>query len=391
MRYFSLVLALPVCFFGFSAKNTSKKVQSEPPSLEQQMLSHVEKVLVVDSLTVDKFEFFRQYSLQPSAGRILSGKEVAASIQDTPISDEFAGEPFTGFTNEFNDYLIWSQEDTTGYLRLAESVRLVDGSWSAPEFTPTVLNNGKELEDDEDDDIEDRVLANAAFPFMLDDGQTLYFASDNENSLGGYDIFIATKDPSDGEFLIPGNLGMPFNSPFDDYMMVLDRQTGVGWWATDRNQLGDRITIYIYALTDERVNVDPEDENLLAYATLSGWDGLLDEDQQAERRRLKAEMSKIKPANLRTPDFSLDMPGGKTYNYFSDFKNSKAASRMQLYLAQKESLQKKQAQLSTLRKQFAEGNRQVQPRILALEEEVRKDSASLKNLLSEIYKLENSR
>lgn len=340
-----------------------------PPTLEEQMLSHVEKVLVVDSLTVDKFDFFKAYRLYPSAGRILSGAEVARTLKGVEVPDEFSGDPFTGFTNEFNDFLVWAQEDTTGVVNIAESVRLIDGSWSRPEFT---------LE-----------FPDAAFPFMLDDGQTLYFAADNESSLGGYDIFVATKDPSDGSYLIPGNVGMPFNSEYDDYMMAVDRQSGLGWWATDRNQLGDRITIYIYALSDDRVNVDPEDENLEAYATLSGWRELLDERQLAEAERLKAQLAAIKAPESRRYDFTLPMPGGRTYHFYSDFKNGKAAAKMQLYMSQKSSLRKKEKDLGALRGQYASGNTSLASRILTLEEQVRNDSKALDSLLSEIYQLEN--
>lgn len=371
------IVALP------SAIGAKKTVAvPEQSSLEEHMLSHVERILVVDTIEVDRFEFFRHYRIAPSAGTILSGEEVKRRLGATPLSGDFAGQPFTGFSNEFADYMIWAQEDTTGYLRLAESVRLSDGKWSSPEFTPSVLNAGKETEEDH------AVAANAAFPFMQDDGQTLYFASDNGESLGGYDIFVATRDPSDGEFLIPGNLGMPFNSPFDDYMLAIDRQTGVGWWASDRNQLGDRITIYIFALTDERVNVDIDDEQLHTYATLSGWESLLEDDQMGERNRLRSEISKINRSESRRPEFLLPMPGGVSYHYFTDFKNPKAATQMQLYLGQKASLEMKEKDLAMLRTEYAGGKRSIGTRIQTLEQQLRKERAAIAELLSQIYKLE---
>lgn len=377
----ALVLALS--FSGAMAKKTVP-APPPPPTLEQQMLAHVEKILVIDTIDVDREDFFRSYRLMPSAGRILSSKEVASALKGVKFPENFTGSPSSGFTNEFNDYLIWAQKDTTGYLRLAESYRLLDGTWSSPEFTSPVLNGLSE--DAEDEPVE----ANAAFPFMADDGQTLYFASDSEASLGGYDIFVASKDPSDGSFLLPGNLGMPFNSEFDDYMMVLDNQSGVGWWASDRNQLGDKVTVYIYALSDERVNVDPDDENLLVYASLSGWESLLDDEAVEQARQFREELSKIKKPEERAPEFILPVPGGKTYRYISDFKNRKAASQMQLYLAQKSSLEKSERELSALREEFAKSRRNngLDGRIKVLEEKIRSDRNNLKSLLSDIYKLE---
>lgn len=361
--------------------------QEPNEALRSQMLSHVEKIFVIDSINVPREDFLSHYKLQPSAGRILSGADVASALHAMTLPDGFRGEPFTGFTNEFNDYMIWAQEDTTGYLRLAESVRLVDGSWSAPKFTPPLLNAGVEEDDDQTP-----VDANAAFPFMMDDGQTLYFAADNGQSVGGYDIFIATKDPSDGEFLIPGNLGMPFNSPFNDYMMVIDRQTGVGWWASDRNQLDGEVTIYIYAVSDLRENIAPDDPNLHTYATLSGWQQLLDEEGEAMRRKYLKEIAAIRPADTRTPEFTLPMPGGTTYKFFNDFKNSRAAALMKNYLKDEAEYQNNVKKLENLREHFhlSPKSAQTGTQIADLEEHLRSQEVNLKNLLSEVYRLETN-
>ena len=377
MRLYNLFPALFIGGFAFTA--------FADEALEKNMLSHVEKIMVIDSLNVDKDAFFRHYKIQPSAGTILSGEEVSNRISQTDIPVTFQGEPHTGFTNEYGDYMIWAQEDSTGYLRLAESVKLMNGDWDTPHFTPPVLNYGTEIPADIP------VNANAAFPFMADDGQTLYFAADNAKSLGGYDIFIATKDPSDGSFLIPGNIGMPFNSPYDDYMMVLDRQTGVGWWATDRNRLEDEITIYIYALSDDRIDVDPDDENLNIYTTLHGWHTLLDEEGEAAREKYIAEINSIKKPDTRTPDFELPMPQGKTYRYFNDFKNKASVRLMKEYLSDCTTLNKTKKRLRELREKFyEEGGRELARQIESLENEVRSRETSLKVLLSDIYRSEGS-
>lgn len=354
--------------------------------LEQQMLAHVEKILVVDSITVDKDAFFSHYRLQPSAGMLLSGDEVSVRLEGMDLPEDFVGDPFTGFTNEFGDYMIWAQEDTTGYLRLAESVLLGDGSWSSPTFTPKVLNFGAEVNDTVPVD------ANAAFPFMLDDGQTLYFAADNAQSLGGYDIFIAKRDPTDGEYLIPGNIGMPFNSIFDDYMMVLDTQTGVGWWATDRNQIEDKVTIYVYVLSDERVNIDTDDELLYDYASLYGWEYLLDEEALSTSRKFRDEISRIKVPERREPEFTLPMPGGRTFHFFSDFKNNQSAALMKRYIADRETLAEKSERLADLRERFhATNDKSLISQIKNLESQVRSDSKALQSLLSQIYKAEGQK
>ena len=91
---------------------------------------------------------------------------------------------------------------------------------------------------------------------MMSDGITLYYANDGDNTLGGYDIFM-TRKGDDGRFLQPQNIGMPYNSPYDDYMLAIDEVTGAGWWATDRNQIPDSVTIYVFVPNDEGRTILP--------------------------------------------------------------------------------------------------------------------------------------
>ncbi len=70
------------------------------------------------------------------------------------------------------------------------------------------------------------------------DGDTLYFSSEGHNSMGGYDVFMTTRDET-GVWSKPVNMGYPINSPDDDvfYRSGLDdkhayysanRENGVG-------------------------------------------------------------------------------------------------------------------------------------------------------------------
>ena len=63
---------------------------------------------------------------------------------------------------------------------------------------------------------------NDNYPFMLSNGITLYFASDGEGSMGGYDIFRSNMNTETGQFYPPFNLGMPYNSEANDYMMAIN-------------------------------------------------------------------------------------------------------------------------------------------------------------------------
>jgi len=116
------------------------------------------------------------------------------------------------------------------------SFKLLD-NWSLPVSVSNVINTD----------------ANENYPFLMLDGVTLYFASDGENSIGGYDIFITKYASGSQDFLVPENIGMPFNSPANDYMMVIDEQQRIGWFATDRNQPAGKVMIYKFIPNETKI------------------------------------------------------------------------------------------------------------------------------------------
>ena len=90
------------------------------------------------------------------------------------------------------------------------------------------------------------------YPFMLSDGITLYYAAVGVESFGGYDIFVTRYDMDEKKFLYPENLGMPFNSPANDYMLAIDEFNQLRWFFSDRNQTENKVCIYIFIKNDIR-------------------------------------------------------------------------------------------------------------------------------------------
>ena len=346
----------------------------------QRLLERVQKIVILDSITVNRDELLDHYRLPKSAGRLLTPEEIAATI-----GMEFDGLG-PGYSNEFGDLMIWSMTDSVGNQRIMESSRLIDGSWSDPLWASAVLN-GSEVTDE----YEELTAYNALYPFLLDDGQTLYYASDNQESIGGLDIFLATRSSSTGDYLKPSNMGMPFNSPDDDYMLAIDQLNGIGWWATDRNHLGDLTTIYVYVLPDARENI-PEDADPVVSARIDDFHEWWTDENADKIAELKALIEEMDPDPFRTADFTLPVPVGGYYSYWSDFKNSRASDAMKSYLDFAGELNTKEQELRQLRKAWSEGRKDDRTRgkIVQLENEVEKLRGKVKNQLSEVYKLEFS-
>lgn len=91
---------------------------------------------------------------------------------------------------------------------------------------------------------------NDKFPFLLLDGLTLYFSSDREGGMGGYDIYKSIYDAEKKVFSEPVNMGIPFNSPADDLLFVTDEFNSVAWFASNRETNGDDWIVYQLSWND---------------------------------------------------------------------------------------------------------------------------------------------
>lgn len=77
---------------------------------------------------------------------------------------------------------------------------------------------------------------NERFPFADDNG-ILYFASDGHAGLGGLDIFKSEK--SSGTWQSPQNMGAPINTNHDDFNLIYDKESNLGFFCSNRNGNGN--------------------------------------------------------------------------------------------------------------------------------------------------------
>ncbi len=88
------------------------------------------------------------------------------------------------------------------------------------------------------------------FPYVSDSGR-LYFASDGHVGLGGLDIFVTV--PEEGTFSIPYNIGRPVNSSEDDFSFVLNEETKIGYFSSNRQGGKGNDDIYSFKQIDELI------------------------------------------------------------------------------------------------------------------------------------------
>lgn len=327
----------------------------------RNMLNRVERIEVFDSINVPAEDFFRYYRLSPESGSLNA---------PTVLPSKFnAASPTVVYEPESRSEMIWAVPDDNNDFRLVSSVALYGDDWDQPQPLGDHLGEG----------------GDANYPFMMPDGITLYFANDGENSLGGYDIFITRRDGN--SFFQPQNLGMPYNSPYNDYMLAIDESTGVGWWASDRNRIEGMVTLYMFKPAEMRVNVDVTAPDLRTRASLSSI---------ASTREPGSNYDELKAAiaDITTFEHSLKalcnfpMPDGSIITRPEQLKSYDARLALERYIDLKKSVDANKARLNELRRQYGHGYESVADDILKLERQDYDDMITLKHAANEVIEAE---
>lgn len=200
------------------------------------MLQGMERIIVVDSIVLPKHDLLSAYSLSESAGTIAWNGTMHQS---------------THYTGAFGDYRIFPS--TQG---LCSSLRFGD-QWT--ESMPLSIENS------------DTLATGINYPYLLSDGMTLYFAQESKEGLGGLDIYMTRLNPATHTYYRPENIGLPYNSTANDYLLAIDEEAGIGYFASDRRQPADSVCVYYFmpnALREGYENDTLSTDRLLSLARL---------------------------------------------------------------------------------------------------------------------------
>jgi len=211
-----------------------------------------------------------------------------------------------------------------------------------------------------------------SYPFVLGDGVTLYFASKGNGSIGGYDLFVTRYKNND--FLAPEQLGMPFNSPANDYLMVIDESKNLGWFVSDRSQPEGKVCVYLFIPDESRKRIaeSDDDEWLCRRAILSSiretWAAGADYSALINKARTD-ETASATPQ--RKQDFEFVINDNTTYYTLNDFKNAEARGFYQKAESVLKQIRDTELKLNESRDKYTAGNtavrNQLKPTILKAE------------------------
>jgi len=272
---------------------------------------------VVGKDTISKDMLLSMYHPVKDAGYILYNKDFFESgVDPNGIL----------YLTERKDEVYFSMPvDSSNHLDIFKMEKLLDG-WGEP-----VKLNGINSKDDD------------LYPYLQIDGVTLYFSSNREGGLGGYDIYKTIYDPDSKSFSEPVNMGIPFNSPKDDYFFVTDEFTGVAWFASNRNTTGNKEMVYQIIWDGSVVkNMVYEEKDVKISASMPLLDVIPEKILKLNQRQHK---SGIQQTTKELFQFKIN--DNITLTDFSQFQ-SKEALRV---FRQGYTLQQKKDSLSTLMKE----------------------------------------
>jgi hypothetical protein len=297
-----LLLILALTATAQKRKKAPVLTPEEQEHLEkmERMRASTEKVMFIDSLVVDKSQFLQYYNLNPECGSLKTYKEVYNSDKQP-----------RGFVHitDMEKMRLFSKENNEGIINLYYQERIAN-KWQR-ESRISGVNDGKRF-------------TRVNFPFMMGDGQTLYFAADGKEGIGGYDIYVTRYNKETGRYLKAESIGMPFNSEANDYMYAIDEYDSLGWFATDRNQPEGKVCIYTFIPSPIRQTYDTEvysPEEIKQFADISDISKTWTDSLALVAARSRLRMSALRKKQQTTGrEFTFVINDNLVYTRLADFK-----------------------------------------------------------------------
>ena len=235
-----------------------------------------------------------------------------------------------------------------------EWLSMVGKNWEVQPIEMKALNSGAEL----------------IYPYLLEDGTTLLFGRMSDDGLGGYDLYMSRLTGQGDSFYEPTLLGMPYNSPYNDYLLTYDEEKDAGWLVTDRFCPSDSLFVYYAKGRPPFLSGKSRDE----VDSLSTEQAFL----RASLRDLPSrdtDVAVATPEDEKSGDFYFLLQGNRVYRYWSDFSSKEAVEAF--------------AHLRLQWQQMTEERRKdLRETILMTETQLASEAEKLKALYDAVRKLE---
>ena len=350
-----------------TAQTPRKKTAVRKPAVEapvidpriQRMTQNTQRIVFIDSMLVPRSEMLSRIQLTPEAGRLTADTE----------NNCF------GYQNELGTRAFYAKPD----FRL---------------YTSQLV--GRQMDDEQVVNISS-ISGFTEFnsPYLMNDGQTLYFAAKGSESIGGYDIFVTRYHSATRSFLKPENIGMPFNSEADDLLYVIDEGNNIGYFATTRRQPEGYVCIYRFIPTESRQTYDTDSyatlERLAAIYSIRDTWGDGHDREEALKRLENTQRSTLDGQHPKQNDFVIN--DRVTYHSSNDFRALGNTERYRQLLDLQKRLDEYQQALEKSRNYYGKATvgerKQLAVEMQQMEQDLLRMNESMHALEKEIRNNEN--
>jgi hypothetical protein len=340
-------------YIELQKKKKDDTAESEELLLQVRNLRRMQEntgdIQVIDSIVVDKRDFLNAYNLSEDCGMVLDYNIFFKSDRKYES---------TAFLNQKEDKIYYGRPSDNGIYSIYSQTKLLD-AWG----------DEKKLLPDSGSD--------SNYPFVLTDGFTMYFSSKGYGSIGGYDLFITRYNLNTNTYLTPEQMGMPFNSPANDYMMIIDETKGLGWFVSDRNQPEDKVCVYLFIPEASRRPVSNiEDPDIIrARASLTSIRDTWRNSSDYPNLITLAHKENTKKENASSRDFVFIVNDKTVYYSLNEIKSQETKDLYNQYLKIEIQVATLESKLKDIRQSYTKGNKaireQLKPAILKAEYELR--------------------
>lgn len=353
-------------FQSYASLLTKKKQTPEDPEgiaerskNAQRMLDKVEDIQIIDSTVVDKDQFLSAYTLSQECGSLQTAQQFFKSSDTSTV-----------YMNQKGDKIFYAHATSDNHYCLFNQSKLMD-KWGDEKQLPMTVNTNQ------DDN----------YPFVMSDGVTIYFASKGYNTIGGYDLYVTRYNIGTDTYLTPEQLGMPYNSPYNDYMIVFDETKNLGWFVSDRFQPEGKVCVYLFIPNADDKRIESDDMDLkrahaAPYAIKDTWQSGSDYSKliSLAHRAIPFGQKKVQH------DFEFVINDNTVLYSLDEIKSTEAKNLYMKVLAEKKQISDLQNKLDKLRARYeaagGKGNDQLKQEIMECESTI----SSLYNQPAELEK-----
>lgn len=303
-----------------------------------QALRGTDHVVVVDSVVVDKQTFLAAYNISDEMGKVAMTNKGRT----------------TEFTTQLGNKVYASEPDK-------ETLQLYTYYLENGRRTEKKLVEGLDVDGD------------INYPFLMSDGSTLYFAARSSEGLGNYDLYITRYDYDEDKYYRAESLGFPYNSYANDYMMVVDEDRHIGWFASDRYQPEGKVCIYTFIPSSSRHPYDYENDPLpqiITAAKLCPIKATWTKENEAARQQALMTIRKAAQTDKQQTkyEFTLVINDQKTYHFYREFRSPQAKIQCKEWVDKSAQLKEVGKKLQTQRDSYrkSKGNNE---QLLKLEQQ----------------------